>query len=783
MYCALPLVASEVNLIRNADFSEGILHYGVSDKMPELLDFKIAQDDVVGKYITYNSEKNALGGLNLSEIYVGDAKQLKVSFFAKADKPLKIRLIAMANGNSIYRRQIKDFSIGTNWKEYSTTIDLTKLPEGHIDRWIPFRFEKVSSKPNKIVETQEAKLCFSKIKAVALNATEKQNSGIIDTTVLIEPLKKKGNFFKRWYNKFAKKNSTEIRPYNVFSKDENLNIKINFSNNKALEKKLSYEIIDNDTTETLPQISSEPRLIDIPKGTSTINIEENCIVKNGIYTLLIKLDGVVVCKSNFTITPRVRAPRGVLPIDLGYCGVITDGESAAPTPEEMAFLADSGIAFIRTWDSGNPFNWRVLEPEEGKFFWDITDETVRLASENNLEVLPVLGGMFFIYPPHMGLRGHRQADWLYAKAEVVRPILGMEKQGRKAIKPSMADWNRMVTAVGKRYKGKIKHYEIMNEPNIIWHDPMTYYPYLESSNKILKGIDPNNKIVGFSTTGDYGGNPNGFLAKLLKSGAGKFSDIISFHSYSSLFEDSRKPSDKLIEDFKESLAKNGVNNQPLWHTELYYMNPTSRLGGADHANGPIFHPGYLIRRYLVDAANGVEADILLPARTISIRYKSAGVSTENFAQGRHLPYSSVGKYNNKYIPNKRYIVSAVFADKLKHTKFSKKHYLDDKILAYEFADKKSDKVVVALFWLDSYMENLNRSRDPKTKVIDKLNRAPKNIGRLPKGIEISDVFGNELPQTGCADETVLEVSPIPIYITAENTKQMEQFLNKLRTKK
>ncbi len=783
MLCASHLFCDELNLIKNADFAEGMNHYGFSDKLPEELDAKIAKDTTIGKYLTYNSEKDALGGLNLSEVYVGNAKKLNFSFYAKADKPLKIRLMAMANGNSIYRRELGKFAIDTEWKEYSTTIDFSKFPEGHIDSWIPFRFEKVSSKPNKVVETQEARLCFAKIKATPLASTNSKNEdlGWILANVSLESSKAKENFFARVLKQFKNKSTDENRLYGVFSKDENLTIKVDFNNahSEAIPRKVSWKIVESDTGIVTNKGDCQ---IQIPAKKSTFTFESSPVKKNGLFHFVLKLDDKISGRIGFTVTPRVRAPRGVLPIDLGYCGVLTNGESAPPTAEEMRFLADSGIAFIRTWDSGNPFNWRVIEPQEGKFFWDITDETVRLANENNLEVLPVLGGMFFIYPEHMGLRGHRQADWLYAKSEVVRPIAGFEKQGRKAIKPSMEDWNRMVTAVGERYKGKIKYYEIMNEPNIIWRDPMTYYPYLESSNKILKGIDPNNKIVGFSTTGDYGGNPNGFLAILLKSGAGKFSDIISFHSYSSLYEDSKRPSDKLMENFKESLTNNGVGEQPLWHTELYYMNPTSKLGGADHENGPVFHAGYVIRRYLVDAANGVKADILLPAATIATRLKCSGVYTGNFARGRHMPYSSLGG-NTLYLPNKRYIVSAVFADTLKHTKFSKKHYLDDKILAYEFADKKSDRVVTTLFWLDSYMENLDKNkRNPKTRVIDKLNRAPKNLGKLPNGVKIFDVYGNDLPTE--KDGTIeLKVSPIPVYITAENAKQMEDFLKRLQTAK
>ena len=118
-------------------------------------------------------------------------------------------------------------------------------------------------------------------------------------------------------------------------------------------------------------------------------------------------------------------------------------------------------------------------------------------------------------------------------------------------------------------------------------------------------------------------------------GAGKFSDVISFHSYSSLYEDSPKRGDEVIAKFKKNLAECKLD-VPLWHTELYYLNPLCK-GGGDHETGPIFHAGYLIRRYLVDASQGVRAAILLPASFVA--NKSSGeCKLSNFAKGRYIPY-------------------------------------------------------------------------------------------------------------------------------------------------
>ena len=761
---AVSLFASG-NLFVNGDFSDGWRGFGFSDDYPKNLNARIEKDDVVGNYLTYNSRKNEYGGLNFSEVHLGKKGKYKMTFKAKASKPIAITLFAMSYSKNIYRRMLANFDITTEWKTYTYDVNMENMIKYGSREWVPFRIEKKSKKfPS--AETPEAELSFADFMLYQIEGepTSTNASGIsADVRLAVKKSKRAKCSYASWGVVSKKERLTAIADiYN--SSDTSQNRKITLKIVEYLTEKVIYE----------DSVKKE-----LAVGGNKVKFRTPPVKKNGIYNLRLFVDEKEIDTMMFAATPRVRAKRGELPLDIGYCGVLTNGEIGKPTPEEMDFLADTGISFIRTWDSGNPFNWRCIEPQEGKYFWDITDETVRLATKNNIEVLPVLGGMFFIYPPEMGIRGHRQADWLYKKSEVVRPIAGFEKQGRKAIKPPMEDWNRMVSAVATRYKGKIKYYEIMNEPNIIWRDPMTYYPYLESANKIIKSIDANNKIVGFSTTGDYGGNPNGFLAKLLSAGAGKFSDIISFHSYSSLYEDSPKPSDVLIQDFFKSLEKNGVK-QPLWHTELYYMNPMSRLGGADHENGPRFHAGYLIRRYLVDVANGISADLLVPAAFTTIRKNDkSGVKTSNFAEGNYMPYASFGE-TIRNVPSKIFIVSAVFADILKNTSFAKKHYFKEKIMAYEFADREGPRKVATLFALGSYMENVSGHRiSLVTKLTDPLMRTPINMGKIPEGIDVFDIFGNKVPVLSDGS-WIFDFSPIPYYIVAKDAETLDAFLKILK---
>ena len=101
------------------------------------------------------------------------------------------------------------------------------------------------------------------------------------------------------------------------------------------------------------------------------------------------------------------------------------------------------------------------------------------------------------------------------------------------------------------------------------------------------------------------------------------------------------------------------------------------------------------------------------------------------------------------------------------------------MLAYEFVGKKSEHAVATLFALDCHMENLNKSRNNlKSKVVDKLGRKPVNLGKLPSGIEIEDIYGNKIKADANGD-TIIPVSPIPVYIKAENKGELDAFLDRL----
>lgn len=117
----------------------------------------------------------------------------------------------------------------------------------------------------------------------------------------------------------------------------------------------------------------------------------------------------------------------------------------------------------RSW--GGQFLWNIIEPVEGQFVWERTDAYVQQALDANLDVLAVVG-----YPPAWastrppvseippGGFGHEKQ--YYAERYVSHDIVTVNGQVGDGDK-----WSNYIYQTMKRYAGKVKYWEIVNEVN------------------------------------------------------------------------------------------------------------------------------------------------------------------------------------------------------------------------------------------------------------------------------------------------------------------------------
>jgi hypothetical protein len=147
---------------------------------------------------------------------------------------------------------------------------------------------------------------------------------------------------------------------------------------------------------------------------------------------------------------------------------------------DLGMMRDAGLTCVK-----QQFAWRDIEgAAKGKFIWDNADQAVTYANRFKIDMLA---------------RVDNAPDW--AAPGCNNPTL---KQMGSA--KNTQDWLDFLTAFVTRYKGKIRAYEIWNEPNLSreWcgrsPNPAEYIALLKASYAKIKSIDPNAMIVSAGMT-------------------------------------------------------------------------------------------------------------------------------------------------------------------------------------------------------------------------------------------------------------------------------------------
>lgn len=253
----------------------------------------------------------------------------------------------------------------------------------------------------------------------------------------------------------------------------------------------------------------------------------------------------------------------------------------------------------RAWD--HTFApWSRVEPEQGKFDWSIPDRQLQVAEAAGVDLICVLGGTFGKERGHIPFWA-RKRDRKDPEGVLALPgsYAAKVKPGYRFFQPQLEDWRNYVAAVATRYRGRIRFYEILNEPNLTMTAPM-YLPYLESAAEEIRRIDPKAVILGLCSTSDFGGNLEDFVGQCLQLGAARFLDCITIHPYCTLDNSVPRTQMRMRRDVLANLRKVGVK-AGLWNGENYYVLPSSRPW-TEHSGR--VRPEDIARHILVDLGEG-----------------------------------------------------------------------------------------------------------------------------------------------------------------------------------
>jgi len=330
--------------------------------------------------------------------------------------------------------------------------------------------------------------------------------------------------------------------------------------------RLTCRVIDLDGNEVRrlrPRPSTPVELRKMPLGLYRVLVEARC------------RDGIGQGESTFAVIPDVRPTRKDPANPFGFHAKIGD--------YSLEFGERIGCGWFRFHDFNPPVNWYALEPERGKFVWydDIVDQLAR-------RKLMLLGT--FVRTP---------------KWAATAPA-GDSRQSAYPCPPkNIRTFGDFVYAAVSHYKGRIKYWEMWNEPygRGFWKGtPEHYVRLLREGYRAAKRADPQCVVLG----GCISPVALDWTERIFKAGALRYMDVLSYHCYMWSGDQERE-----IRAIKSLMEKYGPV-RPMWNTEGGLVAETARRllhegnACARPPLSPVEAASRITRVYVTTLAEGVD---------------------------------------------------------------------------------------------------------------------------------------------------------------------------------
>lgn len=256
------------------------------------------------------------------------------------------------------------------------------------------------------------------------------------------------------------------------------------------------------------------------------------------------------------------------PFGIGSCYI--NNRSAQDNSRWVPQMAEIGLTAYRTPHT----DWGSVEPEEGKWNWETLDQQMKYLDEHKFTYGAILIG---------------NPKWNTKDARGHMPV------------NNLAGWSNYVTELAKHVKGRVRHFEVWNEPpNFTGKDqtPADYAKIVAAAYDAAKAVDPD-CMVGLAAKSAH----VNYLEQVIQAGAKDHFDYIVLHPYEVL--------DGIADDTGSEAVY--MNIVPVVRKMLADQNPAkvnvpvifTELG-ADAKRGEDRQARALVKAYTMGIAQGVE---------------------------------------------------------------------------------------------------------------------------------------------------------------------------------
>ena len=253
------------------------------------------------------------------------------------------------------------------------------------------------------------------------------------------------------------------------------------------------------------------------------------------------------------------------------------------------------VGVLRLWDSNTP--WNMLNPSSGTYSWTYLDENIKLAQENNAQIIYTFG---------------RTPSWAVANGA---GCTGSYAPNGCEEAPVLADWDAFVTAMVDHVgPGVIKYWEMWNEANLtgeFWNGTDAQLVQMAAdARKIIKTADPNAVILSPSETDNYTGSTaclttnrcgSAWLQGWLQAGGAATIDGVAFHAYPQINEAPEQVVSQVANQ-RAVMSANGLGSLPLLDTESSWGEISDLPAAADQV-------AFLARHLILEQSSGVTTSV------------------------------------------------------------------------------------------------------------------------------------------------------------------------------
>ncbi len=238
--------------------------------------------------------------------------------------------------------------------------------------------------------------------------------------------------------------------------------------------------------------------------------------------------------------------------------------------DRTKLLKETGFSLDR--GSFNYFTWNVIEPQKGQFDWELTDIYVKGASDAGVKISAVIQPFAsWDQKNTLAIAGCNALDFAYYDYKAGPPN-------------DLAEYENFLTKTVERYKDKVAVWEIGNEYDGecggYQNDPEGYLKLLKISYGVIKGADPEAKVLNGGALEFLDNSIRNFWTKFFQLGGGQYIDYFNIH-----YNIERSPNAKLspatfqevLTFFNNLMDKNG-GRKPLYLTEfgIYSGSPSTQ---------------------------------------------------------------------------------------------------------------------------------------------------------------------------------------------------------------